>query len=236
MARRIKEGIYGSDGRPLTPKVVRIGADAAVDVSVKDIFIDELVDRELGGAAMEDGDETQLRVDTLRVELDSLRALRREKQAELEGLEQNSARKSQLADEVKATRSRIFTLSQQLDAEKDKAVQRRRARDAQFRNTRVKIISEADVVCSTLAGSGHDIMNQVPVSFGTVIIDEAAQSVELSSLIPLRYGCQRCVLVGDPLQLPPTIMSREATRLGYDRSLFVRLMERLGQSSVHLLR
>ena len=38
--------------------------------------------------------------------------------------------------------------------------------------------------------------------FHTAIIDEAAQASEPSTLIPLRYGCSRLVLVGDPRQLP----------------------------------
>ena len=58
-----------------------------------------------------------------------------------------------------------------------------------------------------------------------MVIDEAAQAVELSTLIPLRYGCKQCVLVGDPKQLPATIMSRAAVEYGYSRSLFARLMD-----------
>lgn len=60
-------------------------------------------------------------------------------------------------------------------------------------------------------------------SFEAVIIDEAAQAVELDTLIPLRYGCRNCILVGDPLQLPATVISRRAVDLGYSRSLFARL-------------
>ena len=47
-------------------------------------------------------------------------------------------------------------------------------------------------------------------TFETVIIDEAAQAVELSTLIPLKYGCKRCILVGDPQQLPATVKSQIA--------------------------
>jgi superfamily I DNA and/or RNA helicase len=39
-------------------------------------------------------------------------------------------------------------------------------------------------------------LTTIGISFETVIIDEAAQSIEISSLIPLKYDCQRCVLVG----------------------------------------
>ena len=59
------------------------------------------------------------------------------------------------------------------------------------------------------------------------IIDEAAQSTEPSALIPLRFGCRRLVLVGDPRQLPATVLSRAADRAGLGVSLFERL-ERAG--------
>ena len=47
-----------------------------------------------------------------------------------------------------------------------------------------------------------------------VIIDEAAQSIEPSILIPLRKKCQQCILVGDPKQLPATIMSDVIAKKG----------------------
>ena len=62
--------------------------------------------------------------------------------------------------------------------------------------------------------------------FGTVIIDEAAQSVELETLIPLRHDTERCIMVGDPVQLPATIINKEVAKSAiYSRSLFQRLME-----------
>ena len=72
------------------------------------------------------------------------------------------------------------------------------------------------------------------VEFETVIIDEAAQCIELSALIPLKYGCSKCILVGDPEQLPPTVLSRSAQSFGYEQSLFVR-MQRNHPNDVHLL-
>jgi len=72
------------------------------------------------------------------------------------------------------------------------------------------------------------------VEFETVIIDEAAQCVELSALIPLKYGCAKCIVVGDPQQLPPTVFSRDAARFKYEQSLFVR-MQTNHSKDVHLL-
>ena len=63
---------------------------------------------------------------------------------------------------------------------------------------------------------------------------QAAQAAELSTLIPMQYGARRVVLVGDPQQLPATVLSMEAKRAGYDASLFERL-QRGGYPS-HMLR
>ena len=45
----------------------------------------------------------------------------------------------------------------------------------------------------------------------TLVIDEAAQAIELSSLIPLRSSTTQCVMVGDPQQLPPTVISPDVS-------------------------
>lgn len=89
------------------------------------------------------------------------------------------------------------------------------------------ILLEADIVGATLSGSGRkqflDLALHNDVTFDTTIIDEAAQTTEPSCLIPLRLGCRRLVLVGDPRQLPATVLSKPAARAGLGRSLFERL-------------
>lgn len=65
-------------------------------------------------------------------------------------------------------------------------------------------------------------MNKFSFGFETVIIDEAAQAVELSTLISLKYGCKRAILVGDPCQLPATVLSKTAIAYQYEQSLFQR--------------
>lgn len=68
--------------------------------------------------------------------------------------------------------------------------------------------------------SGTDYLGAL--TFETVVIDEAAQAVELSTLIPLQYKCKRCILVGDPNQLPATVMSQESQAYKYQQSLMER--------------
>lgn len=72
------------------------------------------------------------------------------------------------------------------------------------------------------------------IKFDTVVIDEAGQSIEISNLIPLIYGCERLILIGDPNQLPATIFSQKSLAHRYDQSLFERLMK--SQYPVNILK
>jgi hypothetical protein len=71
-----------------------------------------------------------------------------------------------------------------------------------------EVLASADVICTTLSTSGRGMFRKL--KFETVIIDEAGQAVELSLLIPLKYDCKRCIMVGDPQQLPATVISQVA--------------------------
>ena len=68
--------------------------------------------------------------------------------------------------------------------------------------------------------------NLPPLSLPFVIVDEACQSVEPATLIPLTStnSCRSLVLLGDPCQLPPTVRTDSSS------SLSVSLMERLAAS------
>ena len=48
------------------------------------------------------------------------------------------------------------------------------------------------------------------INFAGVLIDEASQATELSTLVPLMHECQQLVLVGDHCQLPPTVPDDDA--------------------------
>lgn len=95
-------------------------------------------------------------------------------------------------------------------------------------NLRAQILETADIVCCTLAGAGspHLLESAIRIPnfrFDAVIIDEAAQAVEPSSLIPLKFNPQALILVGDPHQLSATLFSSTAKNCGYGISLFQRL-------------
>ncbi|XP_010670996.2 probable helicase MAGATAMA 3 isoform X1 [Beta vulgaris subsp. vulgaris] len=87
---------------------------------------------------------------------------------------------------------------------------------------RASILDEAVIVFSTLSFSGSTIFSKLNRGFDIVIIDEAAQAVEPATLVPLSTGCKQVFLVGDPVQLPATVISPVAEKLGYGMSLFKR--------------
>lgn len=79
-----------------------------------------------------------------------------------------------------------------------------------------KLYNEADVIAGTPVGLYDADLRKL--KFNTLVIDEAGQCLEPLAwcIFPL---AERYVLAGDHLQLPPTVLSYEAAKLGYDRSI-----------------
>eukprot|EP00889_Picochlorum_renovo_P002754 jgi/Picre1/29784/NNA_005166.t1 len=87
---------------------------------------------------------------------------------------------------------------------------------------------KCDIVVSTCISAGDARLQEH--QFRMVIIDEATQATEPSTLIPLTRGTECVVMAGDHAQLPPTIISKDAEKLGLNISLFAR-MQRIGLKS-----
>ncbi|KAL5216782.1 hypothetical protein ABZP36_008183 [Zizania latifolia] len=92
----------------------------------------------------------------------------------------------------------------------------------EYDRIRASVLDEAAIVFSTLSFSGSSMFSRMGRAFDVVIIDEAAQAVEPATLVPLIHGCKQVFLVGDPVQLPATVISSTAQKLGYGTSLFKR--------------
>ncbi|KAF5369282.1 hypothetical protein D9758_002689 [Tetrapyrgos nigripes] len=230
IVHRLKDGKYsGKQGASL--KVVRIGAERAIGINVRDASLDYLVDQKLEGVEGKP-DDSGKELASLRQSLDSVRRTREEKIKEANEIHDNIVRKQALEDEIRRLTTQRMQLTQQIDRLKDKQKSDSRTLDAIRRKARMEILQDADVICSTLSGSGHEVLKDF--AFDMVIVDEAAQAIELSSLIPLKFPCKRCIMVGDPQQLPPTVISQEACKYQYNQSLFVRLQKQR-PDAVHLL-
>ncbi|XP_012141284.2 putative helicase senataxin isoform X1 [Megachile rotundata] len=90
-----------------------------------------------------------------------------------------------------------------------------------------RILEHADIITCTLSSC---YTNQMESIFGSnkkkisvCIVDEATQSCEAETLIPLMLGVNILVLVGDPNQLPATVLSPQAKKCGLDQSIFSRV-------------
>ena len=93
-------------------------------------------------------------------------------------------------------------------------------------------VSTLQVVAATCAGAGDENRLHKQI-FRLVVIDEATQATEPSTLIPLVRGAESVVMAGDPQQLPPTVISRGAEKAGLQVTVFDRL-QRSGMSQLHL--
>ena len=101
-----------------------------------------------------------------------------------------------------------------------------RERSAAVDRLRLSFLNEAHIVFSTLSGAGLSLLSStLSHPFSTLLIDEAAQATELSTLVSFRHNLPHVILVGDPKQLPATVFLQKETRdrQAIERSLFQRL-------------
>lgn len=79
-----------------------------------------------------------------------------------------------------------------------------------------KLFAEANVILGTPIGLYDEKLNNI--TFHTLVIDEAGQCIEPLAwcIFPL---AEKYVLAGDHLQLPPTVLSTEAARMGLNQSI-----------------
>lgn len=83
------------------------------------------------------------------------------------------------------------------------------------------VLQRCQVVVCTCAAAGEARLAEV--AFRVVVVDEATQATEPSTLIALVKGAECVIMAGDHKQLPPTVISRKAVELGMDVPLFARL-------------
>ena len=233
LVMRLKEGIKTLQGQREKPSVIRLGRTDAINANVLDVTLDQLVNARLDATAHKESGDRDLQkiygehksADTafkeVRFKLDQLRT-------------QGSLIPTDLEREFDVLKKKRSELSRQIDATRDKKHVAARDADLARRRIQQEVINGANIICATLSGSGHEMFQNLSVEFETVVIDEAAQSIELSALIPLKYGCSKCILVGDPKQLPPAVLSKVASRFQFEQSLFVR-MQMNHPRDVHLL-
>lgn len=144
-------------------------------------------------------------------------------------------------------KKQIYRDLSNVQAEERKANEETKALRSKLRKS---ILREAEIVVTTLSGCGGDlygVCSETMLSskfggpsentlFDAVVVDEAAQALEPATLIPLQLlksSGTKCVMVGDPKQLPATVLSNVASKFLYECSMFERL-QRAGHPVIML--
>ncbi|NWX19676.1 SETX helicase, partial [Aegotheles bennettii] len=199
-------------------KLVRLGSEKTINNEVRGFSLDKQVEHRMKRKPTDCDQDMQKKKEALDQQLDMLsrqRAMHRcEKREVSQMLDDEIARLSKERQQLASQLKEVRTRSQKVQAD---------------------IILEADIICCTLSTSGGGLLEsafcrqgrQEHGPFCCVIVDEAGQSCEVETLIPLIHRCSKLVLVGDPKQLPPTVKSLKAQEYGYDQSLMARLHRHL---------
>lgn len=136
-----------------------------------------------------------------------------------------------LTDELSHLHSKKQDLSRKLTQVDQKVKRSKKSSELKSTLRLASLVNGASIVFATLNSAGHDVLSHSYAPFDAVILDEAAQSVEPDVLIPLAGAnmslqalVKRIILVGDPQQLPATVLSNDlAVVQGLSKSLFERL-------------
>ena len=202
---RFKDGVFKTTGEKFIPSIVRLGKSDSINAAVRDVTLEELVDRKIN----QDKEKTKGTDNGSKSDPEAMRTEMKQLLEERDGkrLALDHARAEQkefptaIRKEVDELSAKIRNLGRQLDESRDQRQTIYRNKDIRRLQYTQEVLDNAHILCATLSGSGHEMLKNLKIEFETVIIDEAAQSIELSALIPLKYGCRKCILVGDPRQL-----------------------------------
>ncbi|KAM9971323.1 hypothetical protein ACTFIW_011300 [Dictyostelium discoideum] len=143
---------------------------------------------------------------------------------------------------IKGIKDEIKSLSKQLL--KVKQHSERRAIQSSIKELRIdlknreksliqQVINNSNVILSTNTGASDSSLKGID-NFDWVVIDECAQALEASCWIPIQKG-NKLLLAGDHQQLPPTIHSMEAAKMGLSITLFERIIKQYGDQVSRLL-
>lgn len=209
-------------------KVVRVGQTNKVHQEVRGICLEELVQKNIQKEENERCREYDLIICAL--EKDMKQCV--DKVRQLEG----SATR-----DVKASRRLEFQMNHlRAQIQQTKEARKKFTTDSsarqfrKFNDRHLLILRNAHVILSTLNSCRSRLMEEAfgrmsSHKFSCVLLDEATQCTEAEALLSVQYQTSRLILVGDPMQLPATVISQDAADYGFQESLFERFYKYLSQ-------
>jgi len=204
-------------------RMVRVGHPDQISEEVKQISLEELVEANAKNK-IENVKQKHLQ------EIKDLEAELARCDTEIANL-----RYSNKSKDVPMVEAKIAKLLKQMDQKKstEELHTKREASDAAKRNMRYELVKNAEVILTTLNSCQRHPLDtfrhdRSELSFHCVIVDEASQCCEPELLMPLCYRISKMILIGDPMQLPATVISRYAQEFNFGRSLFERFFAHFG--------
>lgn len=240
LTRLTKEKFVDGQGREYCPELARIGAGDKVSESAKPFTAEGQAEKFLDNVWAEDmTPEAREKAQTL-----YLTSWQNRSNSLLVKLAQTPKKEVSSHPVIIDLHEKLERMDRDLRRLKIAVSQGRDAlsREEKLRRIARTYVEDAQLVFATLSGSASRILTescsdeesgQEGTLFDMVFIDEAAQATETSALIPLTLGASRCVLLGDPQQLPATVLSSGAAGLAYGKSLLERMID--GGEVAHML-
>ncbi|CDF32944.1 unnamed protein product [Chondrus crispus] len=250
MYRLMEDGLHTGAGCKASPRMVRIGGGTTRD-SIKQLELRAIADEHLA-KNMKDSTAGSARalcsgIRTLQAKIKTLE----EKMSNCQESGESGAAVPQsetASKELIEMKSKISTMRDQLARETMSGVRPAQrgsgpndipSRNAKILKAMSTVLNSSSVMFATLSSAGHEVMQNFAAKPDLIIIDEAAQCGEPEALIPLTAsqakGAAHVVFVGDPKQLPATVISTDQkVAKALQRSLF----ERIGEAcplAVHML-
>ncbi len=202
--------------------LVTAASNAAVDHLTRQLIAAKQKPLRLGHSARVAPD---LQGHTLEAKMEKIADYRmaRRWQAEARALrEQYHNRKSRGGNHSRGSGRALLAQANQLNADARRSL----------RHARSRVLSRADIVCTTAAGADSTLLGNA--TFDVVVLDEATQAADPIALAALQRA-PISVLAGDPCQLPPTIVDPDAARRGLASTLFERASRSFPKQATHLL-
>ncbi len=211
---------------PAALRMVRVGRDSAIHPEVLPIQVEKLAEREVELREYRETNRHSVEMEVKtrqqavnRLGEELIRACK-EGDRDAEALVQRKIKdETVLLNRAKCSLGELLT-------ERQRAVMRATAIGDLFRHSEVVFATLNSSMNGQMEAHAADMrMNSATMqrAFDVAVVDEASQCVEPESLVPMPLGFTKLVLVGDPEQLPATVLSQKAKLLSYNFSMFGRL-------------
>jgi senataxin len=245
VCRLVRKGLISFSGKKKEAKVIRVGVlDYNPPELVKQYSLDTLVEEKMKKSSfveevkkMEKMQNHVTRLDVIREKIN----IAAKKRDDFEEFSKNKDNQeilkklyrllgTQLKEEFKSTTlyDRRLAWIDEAKIRLEKQLKEFRSRNANPTNRRFllekELLNNAKIIWTTLSMAGIDKIEKLEQTYSHLIVDEACQATEISSLIPLIHSPDKIILVGDQNQLPATCFAPNSIETNYSKSLYERLL------------